>query len=109
MWIGHNKGWLSIVAHRDKPEYLLVRARKPEHITEIWKNADVYENENADYYYRADILRQEVARIIGYTIVDINYDNFKNSVKDWELGTAYSKVWTVMFDYGWGWYDEVEN
>ena len=106
MWIGHNKGWVSIVAHRDKPEYLLVRARKSEHITEIWENADVYENENADYRYRADILRQEVARNLGYNIVDIQYTNFKNSVKERKLAGAYHDIWNVMFDYAWGWYDE---
>ena len=106
MWIGHNKGWLSIVAHRNKPEHLLVRARREEHITDIWDDAEVYVDEKADYPYRADILRQEVAREISFNIASIEYDNFKNSVKDRRLAGAYHDVWNVMFDYAWGWYDE---
>lgn len=106
MWIGHNKGWLSIVAHRNKPEHLLVRARKEEHITEIWDDAEIYVDANADYPYRADILRQDVARELSFSIASIEYSNFKNSVKDRKLAGAYHDVWNVMFDYAWGWYDE---
>ena len=35
MWIALTEGWLSIVAHHDKPDHLLVRARNPKHITRI--------------------------------------------------------------------------
>lgn len=32
MWLALSNGWLSIVAHRDKPGHVLVRARNQNHI-----------------------------------------------------------------------------
>ena len=42
MWIALTEGWLSIVAHRDKPDHLLVRARNPKHITRIRRAGHVH-------------------------------------------------------------------
>jgi hypothetical protein len=35
MWLYISDGFLSIVAHRDLPMHLLVRARHPEHIQDL--------------------------------------------------------------------------
>jgi hypothetical protein len=37
MWIAHTEGRLSIVAHREGPEVLLVRARRD--VVHIWPDA----------------------------------------------------------------------
>lgn len=100
MWIATNKGWLSIVRHRDKQGVLLVRARNKNHIESIFEDAKVYVDDKADYPYRADIEEVEVSRIIGDMLLDITYDNFKASVEDRDYHTYLSEVWTVMYRYG---------
>jgi hypothetical protein len=44
MWIALTEGWLSIVAHRDKPDHLLVRARNPKHIRRAFPDEEMYTN-----------------------------------------------------------------
>jgi len=111
MWIGDNEGWLSIVKHLDKPDHLLVRARRREHIEKIFPNADIYENMKADYPYRADIPKSDVISIMVDRIDRIDYPNFKDSVKEPMYGEALTKVWNVMYTYGipyrenWCWED----
>ena len=100
MWIATNKGWLSIVRHRDKQGILLVRARNKNHIESIFEDAKVYVDDKADYPYRADIEEVEVSRIIGDMLLDITYDNFKASVNDNEYHDSLMSVWHVMYRYG---------
>ena len=104
MWIGHSRedgGWLSIVSHRHKPDFLMVRARVEEHITSLWPDAEIYAPAGRhDYQYRADIPREEVSRVIGkYIVSEITYDDFKSSVNDWNLRKAFSGIWNILRDY----------
>ena len=91
---------MSIVAHRDKPECLLVRARNQNHIESYFPDADIYIIADADYPYRADIRRSFVANVLGKYIHDIQYDNYKNSVNEEELHDALISVWQTMYRYG---------
>lgn len=100
MWIATNKGWLSIVRHRDKEHTLLVRARNKNHIESIFEDAEVYEDANADYPYRADIHLYTVGTVIGDLLMNINYDNFKASVDDYHYHLALTEVWDDMYRYG---------
>lgn len=100
MWIAHNEGWLSIVSHRDRPDHLLVRARKAVHIESLFPEEVIYTNFKADYPYRADIRREDVATTLGNLLMDIQYDNFKNSVTDVDLQDAYISVWEKIYVYG---------
>jgi hypothetical protein len=92
MWLFLNNAALSIVAHRDEPDCLLVRARVAGDIERIFPSAEVHEMLEADYRYRANVRREEVAARIAQSIATIDYDNFKNS-----CGTArhnaYMEVW----------------
>lgn len=97
MWIMTNKSFLSVVANRDDKHTLLVRARLEGHIEAAFPTADVFTNEGSDYLFRAFIPRAEVAQVIAKQIEAINYDNFKNSVKNRPYHDALLKVWTVMY------------
>lgn len=99
MWIFTNNSFLSIVAHRDKPEILLVRARRLGEIESVFPDADVFEMLSADYLYRAEIPREQVAEIMAKQIQEIDYDNFKNSVTDTARHDAYTAIWSVMYQY----------
>ena len=100
MWLALSNGWLSIVAHRDKPHYLLVRARNQNHIESYFPDADIYTITDADYPYRADIHRDVVADVMTEYVYDIQYDNYKNSVNEEELHDALISVWQTMYRYG---------
>ncbi len=49
MWIVLNKSFLSIVKNRNNDSELLVRARVKGDIEKVFDEADVFEDENADY------------------------------------------------------------
>lgn len=100
MWLALSNGWLSIVAHRDKPHCLLVRARNENHIESYFPDADIYIIADADYPYRADIHRDVVADVMTEYVYDIQYDNYKNSVNEEELHDALISVWQTMYRYG---------
>ena len=82
MWIQFNNAFLSIVENRDNKLELLVRARIKGDIEKIFPEADVFEDDSADYKYRAFISKAKVAARMMLKMTEINYDNFKNSVKE---------------------------
>lgn len=98
MWISLNDAFVSIVAHKENPGILVVRARRKgdlhralgAHIEEIESTPD------ADYAYRAFVARREVAGTIADAIATIDYTNFKSSVDDDALHSAYLHVWSIM-------------
>ena len=100
MWIAHSDGWLSIVSHRYRPDYLLVRARAYDHIISMWPEAEVYELVEADYRYRADVLRCEVGMVLAERSEQIEYEDFKSSVMEPRLAKAFKKIWATMWNYG---------
>ncbi len=99
MWLCLSNAFLSIVSKNGNPDQFCVRSRCRVHITNIFPDAEVIEKPGTDYRYRAFINRSEVAKIIGEYIMQINYTNFKDSVKDKELANAYYAVWARMFEY----------
>ncbi len=78
----------------------MVRARNKNHIESIFEDAEVYEDANADYPYRADIHLYTVGTVIGDLLMGINYDNFKASVDDYHYHHALVGVWQEMYQYG---------
>ena len=100
MWLYVSGGFLSIVAHRDKPEHLLVRARHPDHINALFPEADVIFMVSADYPFRVVLHRTIVNRAVGRYITQMNYDNFKNSITDDDYHHVCLSVWDSMWHYG---------
>lgn len=99
MWIMLNNAFLSIVAHRDQPDNLCVRARVAGDIEAVFPGAEVTHTPNADYAYRSVLSRALVAQDIAINIRHaINYDNFKNSVSDNDRHEAYLRCWGAMRD-----------
>ena len=96
MWIQFNNAFLSIVENREKTIELLVRARVKGDIEKVFPEADVFEDNNADYKYRAFISKAKVAERMVLKVTEINYDNFKNSVKEIERKNVYSNIWAEL-------------
>jgi len=98
MWLSTNKGFLSIVSHPQDKDALLVRARRHGDIESMFPDAKVERTPGRDYLYRASIPRTTVAATVAARLCDIDYGNFKNSVRDDKLHRAYHRVWDVMAD-----------
>ena len=96
MWIQFNNAFLSIVENRENTTELLVRARVKGDIEKVFPEADVFEDNNADYKYRAFISKVIVAEKIMLKVTEINYDNFKNSVKEIERKKVYGNIWAEL-------------
>jgi len=98
MWIFLNDAFLSIVAHVDRPDDLLVRARVPGDLERTFPGTEVTTTPDADYRYRAVVPRVDVARVLAERAGSIDYPNFKNSIRsdDPERRHACGKVWSVM-------------
>ncbi|MGE5441653.1 MAG: hypothetical protein ACM3Q0_01140 [Bacteroidota bacterium] len=98
MWIFLNDAFLSIVADRNDPDNLLVRARFPADIERIFPDAEVIETPNADYRFRASLRRNQVSRIVGDKVLALAATNFKASVIDRWRHSVYFDVWKCMTD-----------
>lgn len=96
IWIFLKQGFLSVVADRDNPDRLLVRARVARHIQQVFPSADVFTDDSADYHYRSFISRQTAADTISDSVRRIDYDNFKDAVVSESMHTALMSVWVVM-------------
>jgi hypothetical protein len=80
MWVYLTDALLSIVAHRDRPADLLVRARFRGDIEAVFPDAAVTETLDADYRFRATLPREVVARAIADRAAAIDYPNFKGTL-----------------------------
>lgn len=98
MWMCFKDGFLSIVAKDCAPDELLVRARRADHIKATFPDAEIVERVDGctDYQFRAVIKRDVIKEKMAAMIDNYSADNFKNSVKDHDLHSAYNQVWHVM-------------
>lgn len=96
MWICMNDAYLSIVADKDDPGKLMVRARAKGDIERVFPGAKVRESDRADYMYRAFIDRSEVSKAIAKRLLDIRYESFKDTVEEEDRHLAYLDIWSRM-------------
>lgn len=95
MWIFTPNSFLSIVAHRDDPSRLLVRARLPGDIEAVFPNAKVARTPSADYLYRAEVSREEVGKTLAALAETMDYDNVKGAVTDARRAKMMGRVWAT--------------
>jgi hypothetical protein len=94
MWIFTNNAYLSGVSAISRPNELLVRARHDRDTQRIfpWARASVTPPP-ADYRYRAFVPRSDVTKAIAAQITEIDYTNFKASVRDLERHNVNLRAW----------------
>ena len=97
MWICFNDGFVSAVEDWNDKNRLRVRARKREHLEFL--NKHIQEDRGSDYKFRCFIDKESFAELVKQRILDIDYGNFKNSVKDDNLHDLYSDFWQLHYMY----------
>jgi hypothetical protein len=65
MWIFTNLGMISIVADRNNPDHLLVRAREKGTIEALFSVKKVKETKSADYRFRLSIPAGDVGKVLA--------------------------------------------
>lgn len=103
MWIFTTLGFFSVVAHRDKPDRLCVRARNKLDITALRiklgkPRPKIIETPEADYPFRMIVNRERFAGAMSNLVRDTLYDNFKNQIykQDPDREATYHDVWTIL-------------
>lgn len=98
MWVVLNHAFLSIVADKADPGRLLVRSRFRADIAAVFPDADVTETPDADYRFRTFLPRDVVAARLSDAVGQIDYPNFKASVREqWRHG-LYLKIWRILHE-----------
>lgn len=96
MWICLNDAFFSIVSKDCRRDELLVSARREGDIEKLFPNAHAVKVPGSDYLYRAVVKRSEIAAALAGEVQRVNYPNFKDSVTEPDLHTAYHRVWSAM-------------
>lgn len=96
MWIFMNDAFLSIVAEKNDPSRLLVRARANGDIERVFPGHAIEYTPQRDYPYRASIPVARVRDAVAFAVETIDYGNFKDSVDDDMRHDSYATVWAVM-------------
>ena len=97
MWICLSDAFLSIVNSDRDPTVLMVRARRRGDIEAVFgPSVEVTTLPQRDYQFRAFIRRDIVGTVIAQALMEIDYCNFKGSVRDKNLAHSYHEVWDIM-------------
>ncbi len=102
MWLLTTQGFYSVVEDRGSPDHVLVRARAREDLEALQvqvPDLSIWEDSAADYRFRARLSRVEWIQAVAQMAAAVDYDNFKNAVRD-RQGSAraqlYSTVWAAL-------------
>jgi hypothetical protein len=102
MWICFNNAFVSAV-ESDMPTVLKVRARKREHLATLFPGKKIHTSKDTDYAYRVFVNRKAFAKLVAKRVMDIDYDNFKDSVEDDRLHDLYADFWQLHGKYQQKW------
>jgi len=95
MWICLNNAFLSIVKKECGPNELLVRARRAGDIERVFPEAKVVKSPGTDYLFRAVLPSARVGDALAALAEGVDYPNFKGSVRDDRLHSAYNAFWGI--------------
>ena len=93
MWVCFNNAFVSAVEDRYDMNGLVIRARRKEHLERLFPNKEVIVGGSTDYNYRVYCPKSEFAALVAKSIENIEYDNFKSSVKERDLHDLYLDFW----------------
>ena len=98
MWLFFPDCAVSIVAHRDRPGDVLVRGRLRGDVERFVDGlADTWEDQAADYCWRAIVSRSTLAAILSSRAFDMEYDNVKAAIPPGDHGRQrwYGACWAA--------------
>lgn len=100
MWVVLNNSFVSIVEHRTLPNVLVVRGRFRGDVARFLDLPIAVEQEtpDADYRFRIQATREDVALRLVEAVGGVRYPNFKDSIREkWRKSVA-SSIWGVLWN-----------
>ena len=100
MWMFTTQGFVSVVAHSEIPDTLLVRARDRDSLLSLVEatGATLKHTSSNDYPYRIEVLRAAYGAWLVDQVSNLDYTNYKAHM--WserpEFGDALHDVWVAM-------------
>ena len=100
MWLFTSEGFISVVAHNEKPDTLLVRARDEGSLLSLVKatGATLRHSYTSDYPFRIEVSKEEYSAWVAGQISHLDYGNYKAHM--WsarpEFSDALHQVWSAM-------------
>lgn len=109
MWIYTPTSFVSLVAHRDRPGFIMARGRLPGDLQRVFPGCKVEATPAADYRFRTVVSQADAAAAIARQVDSIDYDNVKNAIPkaQQQLGDplnsdlryrAMTRAWSGMMD-----------
>jgi len=90
MWIFTPNGFLSIVEHSRISGLLVIRSRFVGHLEKIFgKGIKVWKDVGTDYEYRIVMPKKKASKVIANLVIGIDYENFKETLKDTQVDDDY--------------------
>lgn len=99
MWICMNDGFVSIVTDPENPSNLLVRARSLKHLKAFAPGYKITRTPNRDYRFRVGLPQHTVSNLVADRVANIDYGNFKDSVRERKLHDMYEMWWGDHYKY----------
>ena len=102
MWLFTSEGFVSVVAHNEKPDTLLVRARDEDSLLSLVEatGATLRHTPQADYPYRIEALREAFTAWLVEQVSNLDYPNYKSRM--WserpELSSVLHSIWELCHD-----------
>lgn len=99
MWTMTTRGFYSVVAHRDDPARVLVRARCERDLLalgDLLPDAQPTHTPDADYHWRFECTKAQWAGALAVMAGEVDYPNFKAAVTDRAHHRAYLEVWHAL-------------
>lgn len=99
MWVFTNKGFISVVQHREEKNVFIIRARAKKHLSDLFSKLKIETLPYADYRYRVYITKNKFKEFMDSYLDNLKYDNFKNSIEDSDYHDLCLGVWSKALDY----------
>lgn len=80
MWLFTKNSFVSVVQHRERPNDVMIRARRRNHLVRLFpkKEKQIVKTAGADYMWRLVVSKKELAKVASdYILRSLTYDNFK--------------------------------
>lgn len=100
MWVFFRDGFVSVVAHRDRPDHVVVRGRFPGDVARFLGVSASKERVTPthDYRYRVEAHRDVFAEAMKRAAYGVTYENFKDSIRPRHMHGPAMETWGVWWD-----------
>lgn len=80
MWLFTKNSFISVVQHRERPNDVMIRARRRNHLVRLFpkREKQIVKTPSADYMWRLVVSKKELSKVLSeYILRNLTYDNFK--------------------------------